>query len=153
MSSQRVSVHGMWSSRAVFIMATVGSAVGLGNIWKFPYITGQYGGGAFVVVYLACIALIGIPIMMAEILLGRRGRSSPISTMKQLAREEGASPAWSLVGYSGVVAGFPDFVVLQRDCGLGAGLCVPDRQWRPERGHGRSAQRACSAILSVRPGS
>ena len=106
MDNQRESVHGMWSSRAVFIMATIGSAVGLGNIWKFPYITGEYGGGAFVLVYLLCIALIGIPIMMAEILLGRRGRASPISTMKQLAKEEGASPAWSLVGYSGVVAGF-----------------------------------------------
>ncbi|HOP17651.1 MAG: sodium-dependent transporter [Chromatiaceae bacterium] len=106
MSNQRVSMHGMWSSRTVFVMATIGSAVGLGNIWKFPYITGQYGGGAFVVVYLLCIALIGIPIMMAEILLGRRGRASPISTMGRLAREEGSSPAWSLVGYSGVVAGF-----------------------------------------------
>ena len=106
MSNQRVSMHGMWSSRTVFIMATIGSAVGLGNIWKFPYITGQYGGGAFVVVYLLCIALIGIPIMMAEILLGRRGRASPISTMRKLAAEEGSSSAWSLVGYSGVVAGF-----------------------------------------------
>lgn len=106
MGNQRESVHGMWSSRAVFVMATIGSAVGLGNIWKFPYITGEYGGGAFVLVYLLCIALIGIPIMMAEILLGRRGRASPISTMKHLAREEGASAAWSLVGYSGVVAGF-----------------------------------------------
>jgi len=106
MANERVSVHGMWSSRAVFIMATVGSAVGLGNIWKFPYITGEYGGGAFVVVYLLCIALIGIPIMMAEILLGRRGRASPIVTMRTLAREQGASPAWSLVGYSGVIAGF-----------------------------------------------
>jgi NSS family neurotransmitter:Na+ symporter len=106
MTNKRVSVHGMWSSRAVFVMATVGSAVGLGNVWKFPYITGEYGGGAFVLVYLLCIALIGIPIMMAEILLGRRGRASPISTMRQLAREENSSPAWALVGYSGVVAGF-----------------------------------------------
>ena len=106
MGNQRVSVHGMWSSRAVFVMATVGSAVGLGNVWKFPYITGQYGGGAFVAVYLLCIAIIGIPIMMAEILLGRRGRSSPISTMRHLAREQGSSAAWTLVGYSGVVAGF-----------------------------------------------
>ena len=65
MSNQRVSMHGMWSSRTVFVMATIGSAVGLGNIWKFPYITGQYGGGAFVVVYLLCIALIGIPIGVA----------------------------------------------------------------------------------------
>ena len=106
MTNQRVSLHGMWSSRTVFVMATVGSAVGLGNVWKFPYITGEYGGGAFVMVYLLCIALIGIPIMMAEILLGRRGRASPISTMRQLAREENSSPAWALIGYSGVVAGF-----------------------------------------------
>lgn len=106
MTSQRESMHGMWSSRAVFIMATVGSAVGLGNIWKFPYITGEYGGGAFVLVYLMCIALIGMPIMMAEILLGRRGRASPISTMRRLTIEEGTSPAWTVVGYSGVVAGF-----------------------------------------------
>lgn len=96
----------MWSSRTVFIMAAVGSAVGLGNVWKFPYITGEYGGGAFVVVYLLCIALIGVPVMMAEILLGRRGRSSPIATMKRLAREENASPVWALLGYGGVVAGF-----------------------------------------------
>ncbi len=106
MANQRVSVHGMWSSRMVFVMATVGSAVGLGNVWKFPYVTGEYGGGAFVIVYLLCIALIGLPIMMAEVLLGRRGRASPISTMKLLAREQKASPAWSVVGYSGVVAGF-----------------------------------------------
>jgi NSS family neurotransmitter:Na+ symporter len=106
MNEQRVSMHGMWSSRAVFIMAAVGSAVGLGNIWKFPYITGEYGGGAFVVVYLLCIALIGVPVMMAEILLGRRGRASPIGTMRRLAREEGATPAWVLLGYGGVVAGF-----------------------------------------------
>jgi NSS family neurotransmitter:Na+ symporter len=104
--ANRVSVHGMWSSRTLFVMATIGSAVGLGNIWKFPYITGEYGGGAFVLVYLLCIALIGIPIMMAELLLGRRGRASPIATMRHLVREEGASPVWVSVGYMGVVAGF-----------------------------------------------
>jgi neurotransmitter:Na+ symporter, NSS family len=87
-------------------MATVGSAVGLGNIWKFPYITGEYGGGAFVLVYLACIALIGLPIMMAEIMLGRRGRQSPINTMLSLSQETGASRLWGLVGWSGVTAGF-----------------------------------------------
>lgn len=101
-----VSIHGEWSSRWIFIMATVGSAVGLGNIWKFPYITGQNGGGAFVLVYLACIALIGLPIMMAEIMLGRRGRQSPINTMRSLSEEAGASRLWQLVGWSGVVSGF-----------------------------------------------
>ncbi len=66
---RRVSIHGQWSSRWIFILAATGSAVGLGNIWKFPYITGENGGGAFVLVYLACIAVIGIPIMMAEVMM------------------------------------------------------------------------------------
>ncbi|HEC19876.1 MAG TPA: sodium-dependent transporter [Gammaproteobacteria bacterium] len=106
MSTQRESIHGQWSNRWVFVLAATGSAVGLGNIWKFPYITGENGGGAFVLVYLMCIAAIGIPIMMAEVLLGRRGRQSPINTMHELAVEEGRSIRWSLLGWSGVVAGF-----------------------------------------------
>ena len=104
--AERESIHGQWSSRLVFILAATGSAVGLGNIWKFPYITGENGGGAFVVVYLACIAIVGIPIMMAEIMLGRRGRQSPINTMASLSREEGVNGGWSLIGWSGVLAGF-----------------------------------------------
>ncbi len=95
-----------WSSRLVFILAATGSAVGLGNIWKFPYITGENGGGAFVLIYLLCIALIGIPIMMSEIMLGRRGRNDPITTMKSLAAESGHSQAWGLLGWMGVIAGF-----------------------------------------------
>ncbi len=104
--SERKSIHGQWSSRLVFILAATGSAVGLGNIWKFPYITGENGGGTFVLVYLLCIALIGIPIMMAEVMLGRRGRQSPINTMTTLAYEEGRSPSWAALGWMGVVAGF-----------------------------------------------
>ena len=100
------SKHGMWSSRLVFVLAAAGSAVGLGNIWKFPYITGENGGGAFVVVYLVCIALIGIPIMMAEVLLGRAGRQSPINTMRSLAAASGGARHWVVVGWLGVVAGF-----------------------------------------------
>ena len=95
-----------WSSRLAFILAAAGSAVGLGNIWKFPYITGEYGGGAFVLVYLACIALIGVPVMMAEIVLGRKGRQSPINTMQALAQSEQASSWWRCIGWSGVIAGF-----------------------------------------------
>jgi len=106
MSEQRTSIHGQWSSRWIFILAATGSAVGLGNIWKFPYITGENGGGAFVLVYLVCIAVIGIPIMMAEVLLGRRGRQSPIHTMRDLAKAEGRHKAWQLLGWSGVIAGF-----------------------------------------------
>ncbi|HIA07632.1 MAG TPA: sodium-dependent transporter [Chromatiaceae bacterium] len=105
MSTTRTSVHGQWSSRLAFILAATGSAVGLGNIWKFPYITGENGGGAFVLVYLVCIGLIGIPIMMAEVLIGRRGRQSPINTMMTLAKEEKLSKVWALLGWSGVLAG------------------------------------------------
>jgi len=106
MTEKRTSIHGQWSSRTVFILAATGSAVGLGNIWKFPYITGENGGGTFVLVYLLCIALIGIPIMTAEIMLGRRGKQSPINTMKALAADEHRSPNWVWLGWLGVFAGF-----------------------------------------------
>jgi NSS family neurotransmitter:Na+ symporter len=106
MARPRTSIHGQWSSRWAFVLAAAGSAVGLGNIWKFPYITGANGGGAFVLVYLVCIALIGIPIMMAEVMIGRRGRQSPINTMISLSEEAGRSRYWSLLGWSGVIAGF-----------------------------------------------
>ena len=98
-------LHGVWTNRWTFVLAATGSAVGLGNIWKFPYITGENGGGAFVLVYLVCIALIGVPIMVAEVLIGRRGRQSPINSMRFLAREAGASQVWSGVGWMGVLAG------------------------------------------------
>ena len=94
-----------WSSKLTFILAAVGSAVGLGNIWKFPYITGEYGGGVFIFAYLVCICLIGLPIMLAEVALGRRGKESPVNTMSSLALESGAHPAWRLLGWSGMVAG------------------------------------------------
>ena len=102
---KRSSVHGHWSSRMAFILAVTGSAVGLGNIWKFPYIAGQNGGGAFVLVYLACVVLIGMPVMMSEILIGRRGRRNPVRTMELLGQEEGSSGRWRFVGSMGVVAG------------------------------------------------
>ena len=104
--AKRQSLHGEWSNRWAFVLAATGSAVGLGNIWKFPYITGENGGGAFVLVYLLCIALVGIPIMIAEIMLGRLGRRSPINTMRYLAREARANPRWQYLGWLGVVAGF-----------------------------------------------
>ena len=102
---KRTSLHGHWSSRMAFILAVTGSAVGLGNIWKFPYIAGQNGGGAFVLVYLICVVAIGMPVMMSEILIGRRGRRNPVATMELLGKEEGSSGNWRWVGTLGVVAG------------------------------------------------
>ncbi|WP_243647353.1 sodium-dependent transporter [Aestuariirhabdus litorea] len=94
-----------WATRWTFILAASGSAIGLGNIWKFPFITGENGGGAFVLVYLLCIAMVGIPIMMSEVLIGRHARHNPITAMGQLARESGASRLWGGVGWMGVLAG------------------------------------------------
>ena len=103
---RRVSLHGQWSSHLAFVLAVSGSAVGLGNIWKFPYIAGVNGGGAFVLVYLVCVFAIGLPIMMSEILMGRRGRRNPVATMALLGEEEGGTRHWGIVGVIGVAAGF-----------------------------------------------
>ncbi len=105
-SGRRTSLHGQWSSRFTFILAVTGSAVGLGNIWKFPYLAGENGGGAFVLVYLLFVFGIGLPIMMAEILLGRRGRRNPVATMQILGEEESGHPNWRYLGLIGVIGGF-----------------------------------------------
>jgi NSS family neurotransmitter:Na+ symporter len=102
---QQKGMHGTWASRWTFIMAATGSAVGLGNMWKFPYVAGSNGGGAFVLVYLGCILLIGVPVMMAEVLIGRQGRQSPINAMRDAVHESGANSRWCHVGWVGVAAG------------------------------------------------
>ncbi|GAA0848805.1 sodium-dependent transporter [Marinobacter szutsaonensis] len=96
----------LWSSRLAFILAAAGSAVGLGNIWKFPYITGEHGGGAFVLVYLVCIAIIGVPVLIAETMIGRRGGQSPVATMRSLTETEGTARGWRAIGWNGVIASF-----------------------------------------------
>jgi neurotransmitter:Na+ symporter, NSS family len=106
MAAPDVSRHGMWSSRLLFILAAAGSAVGLGNLWRFPYIAGENGGGAFVIVYLLCVIIVGIPIMMCEVLVGREGRLSPINTIRMLVERGRAHPAWTLIGWMGALAGF-----------------------------------------------
>ncbi|CAM3366146.1 sodium-dependent transporter [Halomonas lysinitropha] len=98
--------HAQWSSKMAFILAATGSAVGLGNIWRFSYMVGDSGGAAFVLIYLACVALVGLPILVAEWLIGRRGQENPINSMIDLARKNGRLPAWALVGASGVLAAF-----------------------------------------------
>jgi NSS family neurotransmitter:Na+ symporter len=87
----------------MFILAAAGSAIGLGNIWKFPYLAGKYGGGAFVLMYLACIGLVGIPILVAEILIGRASRRNPVGAFRVLSSK---NRFWTAVGFLGVASGF-----------------------------------------------
>jgi len=95
-----------WSSGLTFILAAVGAAVGLGNIWKFPYVAGVSGGGAFVLVYLACVIFVAIPVLISELLIGRCGRRSPPEAMRAVAQSAGRSTRWSIVGFMGVVVGY-----------------------------------------------
>ena len=98
--------HETWSSRLNFLLAAVGGAIGLGNIWKFPYITGENGGSAFVLVYLLCILFVAIPLLIAEIMLGRRGKQSPPHSVAILAGNEGRARSWSIVGWLGILSGY-----------------------------------------------
>lgn len=95
-----------WGSRFGFIMAAVGSSVGLGNFWRFPYTAGENGGAAFILIYLGCVVLFGLPVLMAEYSLGRKSQRSAISGISFLAKEEGKSPAWVALGWVGSLAAF-----------------------------------------------
>lgn len=87
-----------WSGRAGFLLAAVGGAIGLGNLWRFPYIAGDNGGGGFVLIYLAFVFLLGVPLVAAEMLLGRRGHRSALTSISALIREENAHAAWKAIG-------------------------------------------------------
>jgi neurotransmitter:Na+ symporter, NSS family len=102
MTTESNNQRGFWRSRWGFILAASGSAVGLGNVWKFPYIVGQNGGGAFVLIYLVCIFVIGSPIMLAEFTLGRKTNRNPVGAFDQLR----SNSLWTGIGYMGVIAGF-----------------------------------------------
>ena len=98
-------VHSQWGSRFVFIMAVTGSAVGLGNIWRFPYITGEYGGGAFVLLYIFFVFAMGLPVMLSEIMLGRLGKRNTIDTFTRFSSEYGTSSLWKVIGLMGIITG------------------------------------------------
>ncbi|ETX10529.1 transporter [Marinomonas ushuaiensis DSM 15871] len=99
-------LQGIWSSPWIFIFAASGSAVGLGNIWKFPYVLGQNGGGAFLLVYCLCLLLVGLPVLMAEVALGRTVRSNPIDTVNDLSERRIVHSAWVFVPWLAGVTGF-----------------------------------------------
>lgn len=94
--------HEQWSSKLAFILATTGAAVGVGNIWKFPYMAGANGGSAFVLAYLLAVILVGIPIMLAEMVIGYRGQSNAINSLEKLSIEAKANPKWPLLGWFGL---------------------------------------------------
>jgi len=106
MTNGRVSHLGEWSGSVPFFLAATGAAVGLGNIWKFPYVVGENGGGAFVLVYLLFVFVIGLPIFMSEMMVGRRGRQSPYHSFYILASEETKSRHWAKLGGLVTIAGF-----------------------------------------------
>lgn len=98
--------HETWSSTLTFLLATIGFSVGLGNIWRFPYLAGEHGGGAFVLIYIICVFGIGIPIVMAELAIGRRGGLTPVGAIAKIAKEERKSTRWSWVGGLAILTGF-----------------------------------------------
>ena len=95
--------RGQWGGQWAFVLASAGAAIGLGNIWKFPYMAGDNGGGAFVVVYLVCVIIIGLPVMAAEIFIGRRAQQNPIDAIKTVAKESAGSQRWSGLGWWGLL--------------------------------------------------
>ena len=106
MSDERESIHGEWSGSVSFFLAASGAAVGLGNIWKFPYVVGENGGGAFILFYLLFLLLIGLPLMMSEVLIGRRGRQTPVNSFYILASEDQKNRRWAWLGGISAIAGF-----------------------------------------------
>ncbi|MDT0576675.1 sodium-dependent transporter [Croceicoccus sp. F390] len=108
--------HEGWSSRSAFILAAIGSAVGLGNMWRFPAEAGANGGGAFVLFYIVCVILIGLPVLLSETLIGRHGQASGPYSVLRMARDSSASGNWQIVGLIGVVS---SFLVLSFYCVVG----------------------------------
>ncbi|MDH3446496.1 MAG: sodium-dependent transporter, partial [Deltaproteobacteria bacterium] len=91
-----------WSGSLGFILAAIGSAVGLGNVWRFPYVTGEYGGGAFFLIYIFCVFIVGIPVMLAEFLIGRNTQRDAVGAFRTLRPRS----AWVFTGWLCVATGF-----------------------------------------------
>lgn len=90
----------------MFFLAAIGSSIGLGNVWKFPYELGQHGGGTFLVVYLPCLILVGLPLVMSELMLGRYGRMNPVHGILRITRHERLSSFWQIIGWFSILTGF-----------------------------------------------
>ena len=95
-----------WGSKTAFVFATAAAAVGLGNIWRFPYLVGENGGSAFVLVYLLAVIALGFPLVLAEMVIGKMGRANPAKSVAELAEKSKRSRAWAIIGGSGIIASF-----------------------------------------------
>jgi NSS family neurotransmitter:Na+ symporter len=95
-----------WSSHLAFLAAAIGSAVGISNVWKFTYVAGENGGGAFVLVYVGAVAFVALPALIAEFMIGRRGGASVVKSMENLAARDGISPAWRYYGQMAALGAF-----------------------------------------------
>lgn len=95
-----------WSSRSAFILAAIGAAVGLGNIWRFPTLAGESGGGAFVIFYIACVFLLGLPLVLSEIFIGRAGQTDAVGSIRRVASDSNVSEGWGIFGGIGALAAF-----------------------------------------------
>ena len=111
MSSTTI-VQPVWSSRWVFFIAATAGTVGLGNIWKFPFVMAENGGSAFVLLYFACVALMGVPMMLCEVVIGHIGKGNPVLSIQRTAVRSDAGSRWSFIGYLGLVSGLSIFVML-----------------------------------------
>jgi len=112
MALKKIQKREHWASKFGFVLAATGSAVGLGNMWRFPYKAGEFGGGAFVLVYLAAVVAMGIPVLIAEFIIGRSTQKNPVGAFKALRNNK----FWPLVGWLGVLTGF---VILSYYCVVG----------------------------------
>ena len=141
----------IWSSKRVFLLATIGSAVGLGNFWRFPFIAGENGGSAFVIVYLGCVLLLGIPLLIAELTIGRLGARDPVGTMQALTQGVRAPGLWRAIGWISVLT--PMLAVTAY--GVVAGWAF-DYAWASAAGERRGADGASSQaafdLLLASPG-
>ena len=114
MSDAVVTPKATWTSRSTFLMAAIGCAVGLGNLWRFPYIAGQNGGSAFIVVYIGFVLLLGVPLIMSELAMGREGKMSAVETMNRLIAR-GYHPIWKIIGWISIlvpILGFSYYCVI-----------------------------------------
>ncbi len=98
--------HESWTSRRAFLLATIGAAVGLGNLWRFPYIAGENGGAGFVLLYIGFVFLLGLPVMVAEMIMGHRGHQSAVGTMRKLVERGGHFRAWQSIGWLSLLIPF-----------------------------------------------